>query len=420
MELKITDLLDDFQDISLNIPFHSVASEKHIKKLTMSRVYKNSQQSTQNRRSGRLIVKAILLAAVIICLSVTVLASLSDHIFRLIQNTEETVGYDNDIYIGSVSHNWDLCGWVCELKAEVSSSNGMTIVCTEWGTQEKTGTLTTDDAYWIEMWDGIGYNVYLPEQAPNSVDSNIMIQSNTTVSWSINWIEHYGELAPGNYRLGKTFRHTSEEGEIHELAWYIKFRVFDENMESRHNQYKTALMALLEQESWHMTLQIFPEEPKGYVSYTQEIWKCRENYRETLRYLNDEGEVINRSGSALLDGKGYRLIYANGSIEPEDIQHQLDQSVQESGFIYWYTFLTLSDARISEISRGGNRIILDENPDEESNFNIQTVLTLNTDGQIQNIKQYRIKNGAKELYITLTVHDTDTDQITQYIDLISP
>ena len=419
MQFKISDLLDDFQDHSLDISFHVSASETRIKRLTMDKLRKKCQPVSKSRSSGRLIVKAILLAAVIICSSITVLAALSDHIFQWIKKPEEAVGYDNDIYIGSVSYNWDLYGWVCELKAEASNSTGLTIACKEWGTQEKSGTLSTDDAYWIEKWDGIGYSDYLPEQAPIAVDSSILIQQNTTVSWSINWVEHYGVLKPGIYRLGKIFSHTSETGNIRELPVYVKFRVFDETMESYYIKYKSALNALVEQKHLHMTLQVFPEDPNGYTSYTQDIWRCDENYWETLSYLNDNRELINRSGSALLDGKGYRLISVNDYTQSDDMQYHLDQSVEESLFTYWYTFLTLSDVRISEMSIAGNKIIFSECRNDESDTNFQTVLTLNNDGHIQNIDQYQINAGAKKLYITLTVHDTDTEQITQFMDLIS-
>lgn len=419
MEIKISDLLDDFQDHSLDISFHFSASETRIKRLTMAKLRKNCQPVSKSRSSGRLIVKTMLLAAVIICLSITVLAALSDHIFQWIKGSEIAVGYDNDIYIRSVSYNWDLYGWVCELTADDSNATGLTIACKEWGTQEKSGTLSTDDAYWIEKWDGIGYSDYLPEQAPIAVDNSILIQQNTTVSWSINWVEHYGVLKPGIYRLGKLFRHTSETGDMRKLPVYVKFRVFDETMESYYNQYKSALNALVKQKHLHMTLQVFPEGSNGYTSYTQDLWKCDENYWETVSYLNDNGELINRSGSALLDGKGYRMIGVNDSTKSDDTQYQLDQSVEECLFMYWYTFLSLSDVCISEMSMDGNKIIFNECQEDESDASFQTVLALNNDGHIQNIDQYRINNGAKELYITLTVHDTDIEQITQFMDLIS-
>lgn len=411
MEFKITDLLDDMQAIPLDIPARTPVSENRVKELTMEKMRNKNEAVPQPRRYGRLLSKAALVAAVLICLSVTVLAAVGGYLPQLLsQDPEETVGYDNDRFIGSVSKNWDLGGWVMDLKADAAGPWGLTMVCTEWSGQAQTGTLTTDDAFWLERWNGSGYEAYLPEKAPAASGQTVAIQPNTTASWSICWEDSYGMLIPGAYRLGKTFRHTSDSGQPQELACYVKFRVFEEAMAAYYDRYTTALNALRDQHSWHITLQVFPETPNGYTSYSQEIWKSGENYLEDLRYLDQAGTPLRQSGTALRDGTGYRLTWADGS----EIA-QPDASVNDRRFDLWYTFLTLADMRISEISEDGNRLVFKESRESDSEADRETVLTLDEAGQIRSIHQYRISAGEKKLSTTLTVHDTDAAQIARII-----
>ena len=114
MELNITDLLDDLQDISPDIHTKAVACEQRVKKLTLMKIHR--ENNTVQRKPGRIAVRAALIAAVLACLSVTVLAVVGEHIPQWLENhTEETIGYDNDLYIGSASKNWGIEGWQMEL-----------------------------------------------------------------------------------------------------------------------------------------------------------------------------------------------------------------------------------------------------------------------------------------------------------------
>lgn len=198
----------------------------------------------------------------------------------------------------------------------------------------------------------------------------------------------------------------------------MKFRVFEEDMASYYDQYKTALKALYDQQNWHITLQVFPENPNGYTSYSQDIWKYGEDYLENLSYLNTDGTMLSRSSAALLDGLGCHLTGSNGSTVFEVTQRESDPSIQESMFTYWYTFHNLADARISEISMNGSRIVFTESLDTTAEA-WETVLILNGEGQIQRIIRYRINESEKILYSELTVHDTEAAQIAQIMDMIS-
>jgi len=357
-----------------------------------------------------------LIAAVLICLSVTALAAAGNYIPRWLgTDTEETIGYDNDLYIGSASKNWELEGWLMELKAEAASATGLTMVCTEWGGQKQAGTLTADDTYWLEKWDGSGYDIYLPEKAPTSSGNTVTVMANTTLSWPINWEACYGALVPGSYRLGKTFRHTSDSGQIQDMIGYVKFRVLEADMATYYTQYETALKTLSAQHSWHLAWQVFPEDSNEYTSYSLEIWKDGENYLENLCYLDADGAVLRHSGITLQDGMGYRLTWDDGTVHADITQCKSDDSVQSRRFYLWQTFFTLTDARISKITREENTVVYTEYREDPTETTWETALTLNEAGQIASIRQYRLDGENKTLYSVLTVFDTDATQIARTI-----
>ena len=410
MELNITDLLDDLQDISPDIHTKAVACEQRVKELTLMKIHR--ENNTVQRKPGRIAVRAALIAAVLACLSVTVLAVVGEYIPQWLENhTEETIGYDNDLYIGSASKNWGIEGWQMELKAENATPIGLTMVCAEWGGEAHSGVLTTDDSYWLEIWNGSGYEIYLPEKTPSALGDEATIQKNAIHSWAIGWEECYGALAPGHYRLGKNFEHISDSGHSQNLVGYVKFRVLDENMADSYAQYETAVKELSDQSAWHLTYQVFPENPDGYESYAMEIWRSGENYLQNLSYLDENGTVLKQEGTALQGGVGYRLNWNDGAT----VWCKIDSSVDENTFYLWQTFSCMSPTGIDEIKKTGDTIVYIESADSLAESNWETAVTFTNAGQILDIKQYSIHGDNNTLYSVLAVHDTDPEQIAQTI-----
>ena len=106
MEIKITDLFDDIPDQSFSVSCCIAVSDERIKELTKNKLH-DVHINNQPDLVGRSIVKAIFLAAVLVCLSFTVFAALGGPISQwLCDVPQETKGYDNDLFIGSVSNTW--------------------------------------------------------------------------------------------------------------------------------------------------------------------------------------------------------------------------------------------------------------------------------------------------------------------------
>lgn len=418
MEMSISDLLDDFLDDSPDITTQTVVDRQRIKKLTVMKIRR--QENTGKRQRNRGLVRAVIIAAVLACLSFAVFAVAGDYFPQWLNaGADETIGYDNDLYIGSASKNWDIEGWRIELKAENVTPTGLTMVCTEWGGQEHRGVLTTDDYYWLEYWNGDGYAVY-PSRKETTTGSSIAIQKNTTHSWLIDWEDCYGTLQPGHYRLGKTFTHTLDAGHSQTLKGYVKLRVLEKSDAVGYGQYETAINALLAQDTSHLTWQVFPDNAAEYTSYTMEIWRSGEDYLQKISYLNKEGTVLKCEGAAQQGGVGYRLSWNHTAATGNAMQREKDTSLNKNSFCLWHTFLQLSATGIDEMKQSDNTIVFIERADSPSEIDWETVATFDAAGQILSIKQYSVSEGVKTLYSVLTVHNTDPHKIMQTVADLSP
>ena len=411
MEWNIADLLDDVQDLSPDIETKPAVSRQRVRELTLRKI--REHKAAGKRHPFRFSVRVAVIAAVLLCLSITVLAAVS----WLHSDPENAIGYDNDLYIGSASKNWEVEGWLLELKAEKVTPAGLTVVCTEWGGAGQRGVLTTDSHYWLERWTGSGYARYLPERSPAGTESKTEIKKNTAASWEINWETVYGTLAPGHYRLGKIFTQSAGSDRGKTMTCYVKFSILEEKMAGQYGQYTAAMERLLGQAAWHLTYQVFPESPTGYTSHVTEIWKAEEAYLQKLSYLDANGGVLKQEGAALLNGVGYRLRRDAGE---EAMQHKADPSVKKDDFYLWETFSGLSAADIDEIKTEGNTVIYIQRADSPTEIDWETAVTFGGAGQLLEIKQYAVRGETKTLYSILSVYDTDPQKIEQVITMQKP
>ena len=117
MNLRITDLMDDYQDASVDIHSNTAASESRIKELTMKKVHNNRGKYTVHRRGISFIGKVLIAAAIITALAIPVMA-VSGLIFSDWQEEGENPinsGYDDNILLGAEYKKWDVSGWVVEI-----------------------------------------------------------------------------------------------------------------------------------------------------------------------------------------------------------------------------------------------------------------------------------------------------------------
>ena len=161
MELKISDLLDELPEVPVDILPYTTASEKHIKELTLEKVRRQGNTKVRKLHTG--VVGRVLLAAVLaMMLAFSVMAATGTRFEDWLVGLEkpkkgEYSGYDTELLLGGTAYYWEVSNWMIHIDTVDAAATGISIDCMEYGSAERTGTLTMDGAWWLEQWNGSGY-----------------------------------------------------------------------------------------------------------------------------------------------------------------------------------------------------------------------------------------------------------------------
>lgn len=219
MELNIPDLLDHLQDESVTIQPCTQSSPERIKELTMKKVHKYEKP----RGKGLSFVSKVLVAAIIIAsLAIPVMAATG---FKL---TDWLEGLNKPDYEQWQAHyeSWeDTEGfWQISMTARELTREGMTLSLREAQDSPVTGNLTVHGGYWLEHWNGEAFEKMTPNgEIPAEADREI--RDGDEFEIPVNWMDSYGPLESGRYRLGKEFTYTFTNGKTAELTEWAEFRI---------------------------------------------------------------------------------------------------------------------------------------------------------------------------------------------------
>lgn len=428
MEFNISDLLDDLREVDIDIQPNTRASEKRIKELTMKKIHADQKQ---HRRGLSTFSRILIAAATIAALAIPVAAATGFHFTDWLEGLfSGGGGYDTDLSLGSASKNWELSGYVMEIKAENVSNQNLTLIAREWGNGKKTGTLTADDSFRLERWDGSGYTAVPPKSEPAAGQVKT-IALKETVTWQVNWKESYGALPPGGYRIGKTFIYTDSDGKTQNVDVYAKFRVFAEDMAPYVKQCKDALEELRTRDSYHVTNTTYMGE-EGYQIdagvyqyYTDTVWKNGDNFLEEMRYVTKDGTVIDHKGYLIRDGKGYTLTWKGDNVFTGVASWETVDYLDDTNRDLWKCGLEIFDASVGEVYAEGNAISLLEGYsvalDEENTVMQWGKKTYAMDEQGKLISAYCAGIPSPEeidkekVESALEVHDTSAAEIAKAI-----
>lgn len=381
MNLRITDLMDGYQDATVDIHPDTAASESRIKELTMKKVHNNRGKYAVRRRSISFIGKVLIAAAIIAALAIPVMAA-SGLLFSDWQEGIETYqkagDYDTSLNLGSESKKWDVSGWVVEISAENETNTGLTLICQELGNPDKSGTLSAGDGYWLELWNG---SEYIPMDGACAGSEWSPIVSGETLSWEINWESIYGKLESGSYRIGKNFVYTNTDGETENLAFYAKFRIFTEDMAPYLAQYRAAFDALHEKESWHLSYSQWPGRQNDYEYYVTDIWRDGDDYLRRVTYYLSDGSILTSHGSLYRDSKGYTLAWEEFDVMSAVAEWNAVDFLDETSFDNWYLFMDVIEANLGEVHVDGNVLRFYEYHDfrDETQLTAEQIAELNRD-----------------------------------------
>lgn len=316
MDFHIPDLLDGLTEVNIDIQPKPGASANRIKELTMKKIH---PETKRRHRTLSAFSKILIAAAVLASLAIPVMAATGFHFSDWLEGVfVNGDSYDTDLSDGSASKNWQVSGYVVELKAEEPSAQGLTLVCEEWGNGEKTGMLTANDSFWLEQWDGSAYIPMTPAAEIPAGETNT-IAPNQTISWQVGWAGSYGELESGSYRVGKTFTYTDTSGKQQAVDFYAKFRVFTEDMAPHIEACEVALKEVRDRECYHIMqtntgddLSIYTGEEYAY--YTSTVWKNGNDFLRARQYVQEDGTIIAYDGELFRDGKGYKLTWNGDNV----------------------------------------------------------------------------------------------------------
>lgn len=440
MELHIPDLLDSLPQVDIPIQPHTTASTSRIKELTMEKIRKQGKYETKPRGLG-FVGKLLIAAAIIAALAVPVMAVtggwLTDWL-AVTEDNQDSRNYDMDVVNGAGSKSWDITGWFVEMWGEEVTSTGMTLVCNEFSIEPHTDHLNTNEHYWIEKWNGNGYEK-LEANVPEGASTEI--QQGTTTRWAVDWSGTYGSLPSGYYRLAKTFTCSGENEGGESAVFYAKFRIFTEEMEPYIRRCNDALAELLASDSWHMTWTDYPiyHYDTFYDRSVMEIWKSGEDYlfMDTVYY--QDGSVHTRHGSMLRDGRGYAGIqWAGDTVDSDILEWETADYVDHSNFDLWPQSMNIWESIVGQVCDNGNQIIAIEYLaplNGESDMTKDEILaiaplafhdytektfTFDENGDLLRIHATvqtapDVPDGEKVLYQILEVHDTPADEIANRI-----
>lgn len=425
MDFHIPDLLDGLTEVNIDIQPKPGASANRIKELTMKKIH---PETKRRHRTLSAFSKILIAAAVLASLAIPVMAATGFHFSDWLEGVfVNGDSYDTDLSDGSASKNWQVSGYVVELKAEEPSAQGLTLVCEEWGNGEKTGMLTANDSFWLEQWDGSAYIPMTPAAEIPAGETNT-IAPNQTVSWQVGWAGSYGELESGSYRVGKTFTYTDTSGKQQAVDFYAKFRVFTEDMAPHIEACEVALKEVRDRECYHIMqtntgddLSIYTGEEYAY--YTSTVWKNGNDFLRARQYVQEDGTIIAYDGELFRDGKGYKLTWNGDNVLSGVFSWEKIDWLDETNRDLWFGQMEISDAHVGEIYTEGNTTIMllgYTDGSGQKDYRKQS-FTVDTSGKLLTAKKLWLseKEGTEEdahYSIAVEIYDTAPEEIAKVID----
>lgn len=421
MEHKIGDLLDALPEVEVDIRPNSNASAEHIKELTMKKIHNNQKSGRAGlSRFGKILIAAAILAS----LAIPVMAAGGSHFIDWL----EGLGKKDAREVMACYNSWEETEgfWQISLTAKDVSRSGMTLNCREAQDSPVTGALEIHGGYWLEQWNGTGFEV-MEAAGEVSAGADREIRDGDSFTEQIDWEAAYGQLKTGHYRLGKRFTYTFSNGETKELTQWAEFRIFNEDMTPYINRCKDAMDALLNRENSHITMTNYSYAQPDQISttFTNEIWNSGGNHLMVWDVLNHENQTGGRWGELLLGDEAYRINSWNGeAISSGANQWQYDEllSLELNQFDIWYFYFTMEDAQIGEIWVEENKILVLIDITSEGNEKTYKQISYSFDeqgrlagGQIHYLPDPYCPEEEKRLGCEMTVYDTGVNEIAAVI-----
>ena len=318
--------------------------------------------------------------------------------------------------------------WQISMTARELTREGMTLSLREAQDSPVTGNLTVHGGYWLEHWNGEAFEKMTPNgEIPAEADREIRDGGEFEIP--VNWMDSYGPLESGRYRLGKEFTYTYSDGKTAKLTDWAEFRIFNEDMTPYIEQCKDALDELLNREHSHILLDTYsyalaPDEITELFSF--EIWRNQDNHLLTWSFQDYRENRNGRWGEMLLGEKGYHI---NSWINDDIMQGAKDWEYDNllapdlNQFDIWHFYLAFTDSNVGEIWLDESTITLTcvEYPQPDVAKYSEYIFCFDEAGNLVSGEKWYLTepNCAQEdkwLNCKMTVHDTFPEDIVKTIE----
>lgn len=418
MDFHIPDLLDGLTEVNIDIQPKPGASANRIKELTMKKIH---PETKRRHRTLSAFSKILIAAAVLASLAIPVMAATGFHFSDWLEGMfSKSKDYDTDIMIGSQSKNWEHAGWVFNLQAEDAHPEGVTIYFEEWANGEHSGSLTTDESYLIERWNGEAYEL-LPEPAePIPTGETIEIEAGSKNTWTVNWADTYGPLESGSYRLCKNFIYTNDAGQQETLLYHVKFRIFTEEMGPYIEACRAAVEEVRNRDSYHLT-ESNSVEGEEYVRYLVNQWKHGNDFLQEYRYEREDGSLVSHRGYLMRDGKGYQLTWNEDNVLSGVASWEKIDWLTKDHQNMWDFQLEIFDSNVGEVYEEENTTYLlsgTMNYAGDIEYDLQS-FTMDAQGKLTFAQRLWLVNKDdrdSDNYCKVDIHDTTPNEIAKVID----
>lgn len=337
--------------------------------------------------------------------------------------------YNEDTDIGAASKNWFLDEAMLTFSADPPENGSIKITCSEWSLNAK-GTLDIGTEYWIEKWNGTSYEEIPTQDSQPWIVPEQSVTCGSDSSWTVNYLEKYGELGPGNYRVGMMVSKATGNGAPSQLGCFAKFRIPEPNMAPYLEAYTKAFQALKNGDAYHIFYTSYDSRitpnPEFQAS-REEIWKSGNDWAECLVIQELNAENFNDIGVGQMrrDGIGYGVDWPTGRVSDKPTDWMRLTFVDAFEPDLWCTFFEFVDRHAVDVQSTEDYVSIVESMGEEYE---EVRVFYQEDGSIRRLEYAHIPGPAYEeadrvLWTAVEVLPTTAQEaaaVLRAIDLTTP
>lgn len=333
-------------------------------------------------------IRFLLIAALIASLGITAFAAVMRNLNWSAELQETLKPYNEISSVGAASKNWQIEDAAIELSIKQPENSELKISCSEWS-GKATGTLETGTEYWLEKWNGTDYQeIPTLDGNPWTVSAQ-SVKCGSTATWTADYSKSYGQLEPGNYRLGMMVAKAGADMEEAGVGCFAKFQIYPSDMKSHVDTYFKAFTKLINADHFHVRVKEYignhPMDQNDYM--VLEVWKAGDNFLEKFTRKTLEDAYVFDSGKLLKDGVGYALEWGDDSVSPTPAEVEKVDYLNIRYAAMWDNNFGYAHLNVSEAYVEGNEIVLIEEADNNViNSRRETRITYDAEGNITHLR----------------------------------